>query len=317
MPPNAMEQRVWRALRDQAEPGEVILQSVRFTDAKGGDVEADLLVLIPGLGAAVIEVKGGQVEHRNGEWTTTNRKGSSRRIHPIDQARRGKHALRRFLDRQAEWNHGLLRSAWFVAMPQTTVGADLGPEAPRAHVLDRNDLSSAMVRIRTVLGNSLDPEPVPEGEWVDDAVSLLMRLPPSEPAATESRVTWRSVLAGIGALLVSAGLVIGLGWWGLAATVLLAGVVGGWYLWRGQAQAGLGVLLSAATIGLGVGVFSGVGWNMTLGKAECAPGYEPCLPVRDDIDCSQIDGPVRITGDDQYDLDRNGDGIGCETPTDR
>lgn len=187
MPPNATELRVLRALREQAETGEVILQSVRFTDAKGGDVEADLLVLIPDLGAAVVEVKGGQVEYQDGEWTTTNRKGYSRRIHPVEQARRGKHALRRFLDRQTEWDHGLIRSAWFVAMPQTTVDTDLGPEAPRAHLLDRNDLGTAMAHIRSVLGNSLDPAPVPDGEWVEDAVSLLMRLPQAEPPEPTSQ----------------------------------------------------------------------------------------------------------------------------------
>ena len=49
------------------------------------------------------------------------------------------------------------------------------------------------------------------------------------------------------------------------------------------------------------------------GKHGCAPGYRPCLPIRRDLDCSQIDGPVYVTGADQYHLDGDGDGIACES----
>ena len=50
-------------------------------------------------------------------------------------------------------------------------------------------------------------------------------------------------------------------------------------------------------------------------SAACAPGYRPCLPVKGDLDCGQIRAarkPVRVTGTDPYDLDRDRDGIGCE-----
>lgn len=36
------------------------------------------------------------------------------------------------------------------------------------------------------------------------------------------------------------------------------------------------------------------------------PSYPP------DLDCSDLGGPVPITGDDPHGLDRDGDGIGCE-----
>jgi hypothetical protein len=53
--------------------------------------------------------------------------------------------------------------------------------------------------------------------------------------------------------------------------------------------------------------------------ADCQ-GYDPCLPPGDDVDCAggsgngprYVDGPVYVTGSDPYDLDRNGDGVGCE-----
>jgi hypothetical protein len=51
----------------------------------------------------------------------------------------------------------------------------------------------------------------------------------------------------------------------------------------------------------------------------CTPGYDPCLPPASDYDClgGSGNGPaytgyVRVTGPDIYDLDRDGDGYGCD-----
>jgi endonuclease YncB( thermonuclease family) len=49
------------------------------------------------------------------------------------------------------------------------------------------------------------------------------------------------------------------------------------------------------------------------GGAHCMTGYAPCLPVVADLDCGDIDGPVRVTGSDPYRLDADGDGIGCDS----
>jgi micrococcal nuclease len=57
----------------------------------------------------------------------------------------------------------------------------------------------------------------------------------------------------------------------------------------------------------------GPGTQAGGGSRRCAPGYRPCLPVRVDLDCSQVDGPVRVTGADPYHLDADGDGIACES----
>jgi hypothetical protein len=54
---------------------------------------------------------------------------------------------------------------------------------------------------------------------------------------------------------------------------------------------------------------------------NCTPGYEPCVPVASDVDCAggsgngpaYVDGPIRVTGSDPYDLDRDGDGTACDT----
>jgi endonuclease YncB( thermonuclease family) len=45
---------------------------------------------------------------------------------------------------------------------------------------------------------------------------------------------------------------------------------------------------------------------------NCMPGYSPCLPIVDDLDCGDIGHPVTVTGTDPYRLDADGDGIGCD-----
>jgi len=53
---------------------------------------------------------------------------------------------------------------------------------------------------------------------------------------------------------------------------------------------------------------------------SCDPNYRPCVPVDSDVDCaggrgngpSYVEGPVRGVGRDPDDLDRDGDGTGCE-----
>jgi hypothetical protein len=53
---------------------------------------------------------------------------------------------------------------------------------------------------------------------------------------------------------------------------------------------------------------------------ECDPNYDPCVPVASDVDCASgngngpayVEGPVTVIGEDIYELDRDGNGIGCE-----
>jgi len=47
----------------------------------------------------------------------------------------------------------------------------------------------------------------------------------------------------------------------------------------------------------------------------CQTGYSPCLPRVADLNCGDIPAskrPVRVTGDDPYRLDGDGDGVACE-----
>jgi hypothetical protein len=52
----------------------------------------------------------------------------------------------------------------------------------------------------------------------------------------------------------------------------------------------------------------------------CDPNYSGCVPIASDVDCAgrggngpaYVQGPVRVIGSDIYQLDGDGDGIGCE-----
>jgi hypothetical protein len=52
---------------------------------------------------------------------------------------------------------------------------------------------------------------------------------------------------------------------------------------------------------------------------NCHPSYDPCLAPASDYDCAggsgngpAYTGRVNVIGPDEYDLDRDGDGVGCE-----
>jgi hypothetical protein len=55
-------------------------------------------------------------------------------------------------------------------------------------------------------------------------------------------------------------------------------------------------------------------------SSDCDPNYSGCVPIASDVDCkggtgngpAYVTGPIRVTGDDIYDLDRDKDGQACE-----
>jgi endonuclease YncB( thermonuclease family) len=54
----------------------------------------------------------------------------------------------------------------------------------------------------------------------------------------------------------------------------------------------------------------------TKKPSSCHPSYIPCLPIVADLDCPDVramgKAPVQVIGPDDYRLDRDGDGLGCE-----
>jgi len=165
------EQSFVRALRDQLPDDAVLFCNLRFTD-RSGDREADVVVAWPGVGVAVIEVKGGSVSLREGQWWQTG--GKSKAIHPVEQALKCKYALRDFLYRHPRWSRGNPRSNHFVALPTTVLPADFAaPDAPRWLVIDSTETASAAGRIASALRQAEDEHDPPTRDDVDLLVDCL------------------------------------------------------------------------------------------------------------------------------------------------
>jgi hypothetical protein len=133
---------------------------------------------------------------------------------------------------------------------------------------------------------------------------------------------WMSIAAGVGVLVgVEA-------WaWTRHGTSAVGLVIAG-------SLSAAGTLLGVAVVvlvvgGIGYGMFSGVTGSDPLGlddtsasqtdtggSSECDPNYEGgCVPdTGADVDCTEIsDTDLTVVGDDVDGLDRDGDGIACES----
>lgn len=323
------ERVVWEQIRAQMRDGDVLIAGLRFTDPQAGDVEADLLLFMPDRGVAVIEVKGGKVEYVNGEWFTTNG-GGRRRIHPVTQARRAKHAVRSFLSRQEGWPHGLAHAEWFIAMPFTDVEGDLGPEGRRAQLIDRVDSANAYELTRAVLDGHPESSRLPQGPWVEGAVDLLLHAPgattaveSSERSGPESRANTALALVGVGIASAIGCALLGwfFGWVGVlvgvgAAAILTVGAV---LLARSSRVGHPAVLIALAVVTAAIG---GAGAALAVTRsstppqqvtAGCNANYDPCVPDDPTITCGRVGMRVQVVGTDVFGLDRDGDGVGCET----
>ena len=47
-------------------------------------------------------------------------------------------------------------------------------------------------------------------------------------------------------------------------------------------------------------------------SGDCHPSYNPCVPDGPDLDCPDLDGPYTVSGPDEFRLDADKNGIGCE-----
>jgi hypothetical protein len=55
--------------------------------------------------------------------------------------------------------------------------------------------------------------------------------------------------------------------------------------------------------------------NLPTSDMKCHPSYAGrCVPVGQMVNCPQVGGTVQIVGPDPYELDTDGDGLGCEPP---
>lgn len=149
---NHTEREVWERLAVQLGEDDVLVANLRLTDEEQ-DHEADLVVLMPDAGIVVVEVKGGSVRvDQEGRWWQHG--GGSRRIDPVNQARRSKHALRTYVQADPRWrDSSLTRVRWAhtVVTPYSKVGEDFAtPDCGRDMIHGKDDQKHLARRIREV-----------------------------------------------------------------------------------------------------------------------------------------------------------------------
>ena len=152
------EEVVWNALRRQLPDGVTIIHGQRLTgDDK--DVEIDLLILWPGVGIAVIEVKGGRVDVVDGKWFTSGAQGKRSRLPepPLEQAMIAKHTLVGYLRPRLSRVPGPI--SHLAVLPYTELPRSWDqPDAPRRQLVDGTEIDSLASKIADQLRFDFDPE---------------------------------------------------------------------------------------------------------------------------------------------------------------
>jgi hypothetical protein len=166
------EHDVWEQLRRELDEDAVLLANARLTNDKG-DHEIDLVVMLPGVGIVCVEVKGGSVSlDADGHWTVTAKEGT-RRSDPVEQARRGKYELRRYIERHPSWGRGQVRWAHTVVTPYTRLGPDFQtPELPRWAIHGKEDMPHLVGRLRDAAHRQENNRRAPTADDVDRALEI-------------------------------------------------------------------------------------------------------------------------------------------------
>ena len=142
----ASEEGVWRLLRDGLGDEDVLFANLRLTD-ESKDHEADLVVVMPGFGALVLEVKGSSVWFDEG-WIQTVA-GESKWIDPVGQAMGAKYAIRQYVESHPAWgSRGRIAWSHGVVLPYSSFPQESLPDLPRYALHDKDDLATLVSRMR-------------------------------------------------------------------------------------------------------------------------------------------------------------------------
>lgn len=148
------EGKVFRALEAGLDDEWKVLHSVgwvsRDKERGSDDGEIDFVIAHPERGVLCLEVKGGGIECRNGEWFGIHDGEQERIRDPFAQAVDHTHDLRRELGGMPAKGGGELLIGHALAFPDVTVHElVLAPDAPPALIVDRNgikDIATALER---------------------------------------------------------------------------------------------------------------------------------------------------------------------------
>ena len=145
------ERDVWQSLMKQLPADAAIVCNFKIIEPEQ-EYEIDFIVLIPDVGVAVLEVKGGKVTpNADQTFTQSDRKGH-REIDPMGQATKNMHELTRYVGRKTSVQHFSPRPA--VVLPFAEIPSSYSrPTIPRELIHDDVDQVSLAERITKDLAN--------------------------------------------------------------------------------------------------------------------------------------------------------------------
>jgi hypothetical protein len=150
------ETKVFRALEGGLDGDWEVFHSVGWIQRDPGegatDGEIDFVLAHPGHGIVCLEVKGGDLECRHGEWLRRREGGWERARDPFAQALDHRYALQRMIDEVPGWRGRDLFLVHAVALPDIPVHSlTLAPDAPPELILDHRSLEDVAGALNRVL----------------------------------------------------------------------------------------------------------------------------------------------------------------------
>lgn len=155
------EKRVWSALKASLPAPWTAWHSLRIRDGRGYTGEGDFVLAHPERGLLVLEVKGGQVEQRDGRWFTN---GVPLETPPLAQA---EGYVRKLVRRLEDWHCAPPAFGAAVAFPDVDFDAQPGEDVLRGVVLGRLQLRWLGEALPALAARALPAPHGGRGGWVE------------------------------------------------------------------------------------------------------------------------------------------------------
>jgi hypothetical protein len=155
------EKAIWSALKAGLPPEWSAWHSLRIRDGKNYLGEGDFILAHPQRGLLVLEVKGGQIEQRDGRWFSN---GAAFEKAPLDQALG---FLKKLVRRLEDWNCAAPAYGAALAFPDTDFDAQPQEDALRGVVIGRSHLRWLAEALPKVVERALPPPQTARGSWME------------------------------------------------------------------------------------------------------------------------------------------------------
>ena len=155
------ERRVWAALKKSLPPTWFAYHSLRIRDRFGTDGEGDFVVAVPERGLLVIEVKGGEIELRDGRWFQNGREMHKA---PRDQ---GHSYLKKLLSRMTAHSARVPSMGIVTCFPDTAFDGELTNDDMRGLVIGPNELAWLGDALPAIADKAFLRTTAADDKWLD------------------------------------------------------------------------------------------------------------------------------------------------------